>query len=339
MTRLRTLEARYPSPRTPDSPTQHVGASVEKTPFRKVTHAAPMLSLGNAFDAAELAAWDQREARAAGIAAGTLAPFFGELKIDGLSLELTYVDGQLTRGATRGNGIVGDDVTANVRTIADIPHQIVGSASSQVAVRGEVCMPRTGFERLNGEHLAAGAEPFRNPRNAAAGSLRQLDPSITARRPLRLFAYGVVLPVDAEYPGGTQQELLEMLEAWGFVTCPLRRLCPTLADAHRFADEVAARRSELDYDIDGVVFKVNALSMQRTLGVVGREPCWAIARKWPAEAAETVLRGVVWQVGRTGKLTPVAQLDPVEVGASPCKTRRSTAGTTFARWIFGSATA
>lgn len=312
MNRLREIEAERPDLRAADSPTHTVGAPVEKTPFRKVTHIAPMLSLANAFNEADLEAWADREARGVGLP--SLGALFCELKIDGLSLELTYENGELVRAATRGNGTVGDDVTVNARTIASIPQRLAGGPHpAYVAVRGEVYMPRSGFERLNAERAAAGEATFRNPRNAAAGSLRQLDPKVTAQRPLAFFGYSVLQKSGAPLVR-SQEQLYQTLDSWGFETCPIRRLCVSIEEVHVFADEVSRTRDKLDFDIDGVVVKVNDVALQNEMGAVGREPRWAIARKWPAEAVETRLIGIDVQVGRTGKLTPVALLEPVEVG-------------------------
>lgn len=316
MNRLRAIEAERPDLRTPDSPTQRVGATVARTPFRKVTHTSPMLSLANAFDQAELDAWMGREGRNA--PGGTMFPMFCELKIDGLSLELIYVDGRLQRAATRGDGMVGEDVTANAATIASIPHVLkqcdAYPVPRRVAIRGEVYLPRSAFRALNAAVSARGGEPFRNPRNAAAGSLRQKDPAVTAERALAFFAYAIVLQPEDRGLLDNQADLMAALEEWGFQTCQVRGLCSTPAEVHAFVDHVAEIRDTLDFDIDGVVVKANSFAVQAALGSVGREPRWQVARKWPAEAAETTLIDIQIQVGRTGKLTPVAVLEPVEVG-------------------------
>lgn len=314
MQRIRELERTHPDFVTNDSPTQKVGAPVTDTPFQKVSHLSPMLSLGNAFTEEELSAWAVREGRISG--GDTLEAFFAELKIDGLSLSLRYRNGRLVRAATRGDGSIGDDVTPNALTISDIPHELdLGGVTvpEEFEVRGEVYMPKSGFLRLNAEREARGESVFRNPRNAAAGSLRQLDATITAGRPLHFFAYSIEAQ-GAELPVETQEQLIQLLDKWGFVTCPVRALCATLDDVHDFVDEVEQKRAELDYDIDGVVIKVNNLQLQRSMGYVGREPRWAIARKWPTEAVTTRLVDIAIQVGRTGRLTPVAVLEPVEIG-------------------------
>lgn len=315
MNRLRAIEAARPDLVSENSPTQRVGAQVRSTPFAKVAHLEPMLSLGNAFSVEEFEAWVRREAAAAGIE--SLTPLFAEPKIDGLSLALTYERGRFVRGATRGDGAEGEDVTRNAATLASIPrsvpHEELG-LPRRFEVRGEVYMSRSGFSELNRVRIGRGESAFRNPRNAAAGSLRQMDPSVTARRPLHFFAYGLAVPTREALPVESQAELYRFLTRMGFEVPPTHALCDSVEEAEAFAEQLLAGRDEVDFEMDGVVFKVNDLTLQRALGFVGREPRWAIARKWPAESVTTQLNSIRVQVGRTGRLTPVAELAPVEVG-------------------------
>ncbi len=289
-----------------------------QTQFRKHTHLVPMISLGNAFTEAELAAWEERLVRLVADDARR-GGFTCELKIDGAAVSLTYREGVLDTGATRGNGAVGEDVTANLRTVHDIPLRLRGRAHPPlVEVRGEVYMPFSGFERMNEERVRAGAPVFANPRNSAAGALRQLDPAVTARRPLRFFAYSAALPDGALPPVATQWALLDLLEAWGFRVAPRRERCATIDDVHVWARHVEHQvRAELDFAIDGGVVKVDALALQEELGVIGgREPRWAIARKFAPDIAETRLLRIGVNVGRTGSLNPYAELDAVEIGGT-----------------------
>jgi len=321
---LQALEAAHPGLRTSDSPTLRVGAEPQSV-LPKHMHLVPMLSLGNAFDEAELAAWEEKAVRLAGeeVRAGG---YTAELKIDGAAVSLTYRDGVLVTGATRGNGTVGEDVTPNLRTIRQIPLRLRGVGHPPLMeIRGEVYMTFTGFERMNEERAKAGEPVFANPRNAAAGALRQLDPAITAARPLRFFGYGVVVPGAAEgstaaaraLPFATQWELLEMLAAWGVPVAPHRCRCGTLAEVHAWAREVEQRvRAELDFAIDGGVVKVDVLGLQAELGDVGREPRWAVARKFAPDIAESTLRSIEVNVGRTGSINPFAVLEPVEIGGT-----------------------
>ncbi len=314
---LQAIEAEHPELRTPDSPTLRVGAEPQSQ-FRKHTHLVPMISLGNAFTEGELAAWEERivrlvadDARAGG--------YTCELKIDGAAVSLTYRDGVLATGATRGNGTVGEDVTANLRTVHDIPLRLGGADHPPlVEVRGEVYMPFSGFERMNEERVRAGEPVFANPRNSAAGALRQLDPAVTARRPLRFFAYSATLPDDVPPPVPTQWALLDLLAAWGFPIAPRRERCATIDDVHAWARRVEHQvRAELDFAIDGGVVKVDSLRLQKELGVIGgREPRWAIARKFAPDIAETRLVRIGVNVGRTGSLNPYAELEPVELGGT-----------------------
>ncbi|MEM7489316.1 MAG: NAD-dependent DNA ligase LigA, partial [Pseudomonadota bacterium] len=304
------IEARFPELKRADSPSDRVGAAPAEG-FGKIRHSARMLSLANAFADTDVAEFDARVRRFLDIAPDVTVAYTAEPKIDGVSLALRYEGGRLVHGATRGDGAVGEDVTANVRTIGDVPEAIAG-APDVLEVRGEVYMSHADFAALNARQEAAGAKVFANPRNAAAGSLRQLDPEVTAARPLRFFAYawGEVSAPLAE----TQWDALARLAALGFVTNGETRRCEgPEAMLARYAD-IAARRAELGYDIDGVVYKVDDLAWQARLGVRSTTPRWAIAHKFPAETAWTRLLAIELQVGRTGALSPVARLDPVTVG-------------------------
>jgi DNA ligase (NAD+) len=311
---LRELEAAHPELRTPDSPTQRVGAEPASR-LEKTEHLAPMLSLDNAFGPDELRAWEVRNARIADevLTAGYVA----EPKIDGLAIALTYEDGVLVRGATRGNGTIGEDVTRNLRTIREIPLRLRGDAPvpRRMEVRGEVYFSLSGFAALNQRRAAEGHATFANPRNAAAGSLRQLDPAVTASRPLRFFAYAVETDGRDPLPFSSQWELLETLRAWGQPVNPLARPCTDLEAVLAFVNEFEGSRAELDYEVDGAVIKVNPLSLHDELGIVGgRDPRWAIAYKYAPALAVTTLRAIRINVGRTGALNPYAVLEPVEVG-------------------------
>ena len=271
-----------------------------------------MLSLDNAFDEADITAFIERIRRFLGLDEGKTVELVCEPKIDGLSVSLRYEERAFVQGATRGDGATGENVTANLRTVADIPATLPADAPDVLEVRAEVYMRRDEFQSLNDRQQKAGAKPFANPRNAAAGSLRQLDPAVTAARPLHLFAYGLgeVSSMDAD----THWDMLATLNAWGVAINPLAVLHTRMADCLAFYDEAVARRAELPYDIDGVVYKVNRLDWQDRLGQVSRAPRWAIAHKFPAEQAQTVINAIEVQVGRTGTLTPVARLKPVTVG-------------------------
>jgi DNA ligase (NAD+) len=317
---LRVLEEEHPELARPDSPTSRVGAEPADQ-FEKVPHLAPMFSLDNAFDADELRAWERRNAR---ISAEVLdSEYVAELKIDGAAVSLLYEDGVLVRGATRGNGWLGEEVTQNLRTIRDIPLRL--RADSGVAlprrfeIRGEVYMTLSGFESLNEQRVADGLSTFANPRNAAAGSLRQLDPRVTAGRPLRFFGFQVQLdPASGEaLPLRTQAEVLDALRSWGVPVNPRGRVCRGLDDVMEFATATEAARGELDYEIDGVVVKIAALALWTELGVIGeREPRWAIAYKFAPDLATTRLEAIRINVGRTGSLNPYAVLEPVEIGGA-----------------------
>jgi DNA ligase (NAD+) len=314
---LQAIEREHPELRTADSPTMRVGAE-PATALAKHTHLVPMISLGNAFTEDELTEWEERIARLVGDDARR-AGYVAELKIDGAAVSLTYQDGVLAVGATRGNGVVGEDVTANLRTLRDVPLRLRGDDFPPLLeIRGEVYMPFAAFEKLNEERVAAGEPVYANPRNTAAGALRQLDPSITARRPLRFFGYTVAVPPGATLPFDTQWRLLDTLERWGIPVAPHRKCCASLAEVHDWARQVEQKvRGALDFAIDGGVIKVDSLRLQDELGVVGgREPRWAIARKFAPDIAETVLKEIQVNVGRTGSLNPFAVLEPVEIGGT-----------------------
>jgi DNA ligase (NAD+) len=304
------IEARFPGLIRPDSPTRRVGAA-PASGFAKRQHRVPMLSLDNVFDGAEFTEFCARIRRFLGIDTAELG-FVGEPKIDGLSISLTYEAGHLISGATRGDGTEGEDVTANIRQIPSIPQQLRGEAPKMIEIRGEIFIRKADFLALNEAQAAAGQRLFANPRNAAAGSLRQLDTSITASRPLSLFAYA--MGEASEAVAATHWDYLARLRGWGFTVNDLSRQIHGEAAAAAFQSEIAATRATLAYDIDGVVYKLDDLALQRRLGFVGRAPRWATAWKFPAEQAQTILRDIRIQVGRTGALTPVAELEPVNVG-------------------------
>jgi DNA ligase (NAD+) len=306
------IEARFPHLMRDDSPSLRVGAAPVEA-FGKVVHRVPMLSLGNVFDEEGLRDFLDRIRRFLGLQSIDGLAFTAEPKIDGLSITLRYENGKLVQGATRGDGYEGENVTANVRTIADIPKSVGAKAfPSAFEVRGEIYMRHSDFEKLNSEQAKQGLKVFANPRNAAAGFVRQLDPSVTARRPLRFFAYGWG---DVErLPADTQWRVYEALSDWGFPVNPFMRLTNSVGEMLETYREIEQRRAGLGYDIDGVVYKINRFDLQERLGFVSRSPRFAVAHKFPAEKATTVLRDIDIQVGRTGALTPVAKLDPVTVG-------------------------
>ncbi len=304
--------------RDADSPTTRVGAPVTESHLAKHTHLVPMASLDNAFDETELAEWEARTRKLVGDAVDRDG-YCCELKIDGAAVSITYRDGVLATGATRGNGTVGEDVTANLRTIDEVPRRLKGSGwPAVIEIRGEIYMTFDGFERMNEERVKAGDEVFANPRNSAAGALRQKDPRETAKRPLRFFGYAFAVPGNDALPFATQWELLETLAAWDVPVAPHRRRCPSLEAVHAWTRELeSAIRPGLPFAIDGGVVKVNRLALQGELGVIGgRVPRWAIARKFAPDIAETTLLDIEVQVGRTGALTPRAVLAPVEVGGA-----------------------
>jgi DNA ligase (NAD+) len=310
---LLELERQYPELVTPDSPTQRVGAPPAEE-FAPVEHAIPMLSLANCFNDEELEEWDDRVRRMLG---GEPVEYVCEPKLDGLSVELVYVDGVFTVGSTRGDGRVGEDVTRNLRTIKQVPLRLFplnGKVPRLLEARGEVYMEKEAFRRLNEERERAGEPLFANPRNAAAGSLRQLDPNVTASRPLKIFFYAMGRAEGIEIR--SQVELLTTFPKLGLPVNPLWKLCKTLDEVKAFYRELLAMRHELPYEADGMVVKVNDFAQREILGEVSRAPRWAIAYKFPAEEATTRVLDIVVQVGRTGALTPVAILEPVEVSGA-----------------------
>ncbi len=311
--RLDALETLYPELAEDNLFSQKIGATPSEK-FAKVRHTVAMLSLGNVFDEEEVADFDGRVRRFLGMKDGTPLAFTAEPKIDGLSCAIRYENGEFVQAATRGDGFEGEDVTANVRTIKAIPHKLHGTGLPDVLeVRGEIYMDRGEFAALNRRQAEAGEKTFANPRNAAAGSLRQLDSSITAKRPLHFFAYtwGVI---EGERPADTQIGMIEAFKRFGLPVNPLTVVCASADELFAHYRMIENRRAELPYDIDGVVYKVNDLTLQERLGFVSRSPRWAVAHKFPAEQAVTILRDIEIQVGRTGALTPVAKLEPVTVG-------------------------
>ncbi len=313
--RNQAIEARFPELIRADSPSRRVGAA-PSAGFAKVRHSVPMLSLDNAFAEADVREFCDRVARflrRPGDSGDEAPAMMAEPKIDGLSAALRYEKGRLVLGATRGDGITGEDVTANLRTIKSIPERLAGTGWPEIfEIRGEVYMERAGFFAVNAEREAAGEPLFANPRNVAAGSLRQLDPAVTARRPLKFFAYAWG-ETSAPF-ARTHEEALARFRDWGFPVNDRSRLCRGIDEILAFYHDIAEHRAELPYDIDGVVYKVNDLELQRRLGMVSRAPRWAIAHKFPAQQAQTILRDILIQVGRQGSLTPVAVLEPITVG-------------------------
>ncbi|MDI6827496.1 MAG: NAD-dependent DNA ligase LigA [Armatimonadota bacterium] len=345
MQELISLEQAFPDLVTPDSPTQRVGAP-PATAFESYTHRVPMLSLNNAFGEEELLAFDQRIKRMLGMRQDDDIEYVAELKIDGLAVSLTYENGRFVRGATRGDGYTGEDVTANLKTIKSIPLVLIQSPMASdklsfnnevrgtpalfnledevkekaspypipeiIEVRGEVFMLHEEFRRINREREEKGEPTFANPRNAAAGSVRQLDSSVTAHRKLDIFVYGIGFVQGVDFR--THYEILQALRSWGFKVNPNIRLCPNIECVKEFIAEWSEKRKTLGYDIDGVVVKVNSLDLQNRLGYVARSPRWAVAYKFPAMQETTRILDIIVQVGRTGALTPVAVMEPVEVG-------------------------
>jgi DNA ligase (NAD+) len=306
------IEGRFPELVRQDSPSRKVGAAPAEG-FGKVRHSRPMLSLDNAFSDEDVQDFEAKIRRFLGLPAEQMIEFAAEPKIDGLSISLRYEKGRFVQGATRGDGVEGEDVTANLLTVADLPKHLSGTYPALLEVRGEVYMARGDFFRLNEQRAAAGEKSlFANPRNAAAGSLRQLDPAVTATRPLSLFCYaqGEI----GEPVGATHWEFLDRLRAWGFTVNERSKLCRGAAELLAFTHHLGTDRADLPYDIDGVVYKVNRLDWQQRLGQVSRSPRWAIAHKFPAERAVTRLQEIRISVGRTGALTPYAVLEPVTVG-------------------------
>ena len=316
---LREIEQAHPELQTPDSPTMRIGAEPSGQ-FQKVEHLAPMYSLDNSFNGDELRKWEDRNSRIASEVRS--AGYAAELKIDGAAVSLRYEHGVLSRAATRGNGLLGEDITVNIRTIRDVPLKLRGTVPELMEIRGEVYMPFSGFREMNERRAAAGEATFANPRNAAAGALRQLDPRVTAARPLRFFAYQIQIdPRGREpFPARSQQEVLELLQNWGFPVNTVRVFADTLDGILEFADRIDRTRGDLDYAIDGIVVKVNPVALWDELGVVGeRDPRWAIAYKFAPDLATTRLRDIAINVGRTGSLNPYAVLEPVEIGGATVK--------------------
>ncbi|KAB8309591.1 NAD-dependent DNA ligase LigA [Erwinia endophytica] len=310
MGELRTLEEAHPEWITSDSPTQRVGAA-PLSAFEPVRHEVPMLSLDNAFDEESYLAFNKRVQDR--LKSSDNITFCCELKLDGLAVSLLYEEGVLVRAATRGDGTTGENITANIRTIHAIPLRLHGeNLPARIEVRGEVFMPQAGFEALNEQARRTGSKVFANPRNAAAGSLRQLDPRITAKRPLTFFCYGAGLLEGGEIPR-SHLARLQQFKAWGLPVSEHIRLCQTSAEVLAFYREIEQQRATLGFDIDGVVIKVDSLDLQEQLGFVARAPRWAVAFKFPAQEQMTTVRDVEFQVGRTGAITPVARLEPVKV--------------------------
>jgi DNA ligase (NAD+) len=314
MRQLQALEKEYPELVTSDSPSQRVGDSPISA-FGTVQHQVPMLSLDNAFAPEELHEFHRRVSERLELEANAdKLVYAAEPKLDGAAVSLLYENGELVRGATRGDGTTGEDITHNVRTIDAIPLRLLGSGyPATLEVRGEVFMPKAGFEAYNKKAEAAGEKTFVNPRNAAAGSLRQLDPKLTAERPLDMYMYSVGRIDGGELPA-THSEVLDRLQEWGLKTCPERAVVVGVEGCLAFYEALGAKRDDLPYEIDGVVYKVDDLMQQRELGFVSRAPRWAIAHKFPAQEELTTVEGVEFQVGRTGAVTPVARLKPVFVG-------------------------
>lgn len=308
---LEQLEAEFPDLITADSPTQRVGANARRE-FAEVNHEVPMLSLGNAFAASDIEEFDRRVRNA--LDTEQPVEYFAEPKLDGLAVSLRYANGRLVQAATRGDGATGEDVTANVRTIKSVPLTLQGkNYPALLDVRGEVFMSKQGFNRMNASLAEQGVKTFVNPRNAAAGSLRQLDPHITASRPLEIYFHSFGRAEGGQLPD-RQSELMTQLRDWGLRVAPETRRVKGAAGCLKYYQELGRKREQLKYEIDGVVYKVDRFDQQRVLGFVSRAPRWAIAHKFPAQEELTVLRAVEFQVGRTGALTPVARLEPVFVG-------------------------
>jgi DNA ligase (NAD+) len=311
MLELRAIESRFPQLLVPDSPTMRVGAAPISA-FGAVKHRVAMLSLDNAFSEEEVRDFDRRIHER--LAQSGAIRYTAEPKLDGLAISARYENGAFVQGATRGDGETGEDITQNLRTIKALPLKLrIADAPRVIEVRGEVFMPFAGFKRFNEEAAARGEKPFINPRNAAAGSLRQLDPRMTAARPLDLFIYGIGVIEGGELPP-YHSETLQELRRLGFKICPQSKVVESIDGCLEYYRAMAAARASLPYQIDGVVYKVDDVKLQRRLGFISRAPRWAIAHKFPAEEALTVVRGIEFQVGRTGALTPVARLEPVFVG-------------------------
>lgn len=311
MNELKQLEADHPWSITPDSPTQRVGGAPLKS-FGQIRHEVPMLSLDNAFSSEDMADFNRRVNER--LKDTSTVEYICEPKLDGIAVSLMYEQGVLITGATRGDGTTGEDVTQNIRTIASIPLKLQGAGwPERLEVRGEIYMPRQGFDQLNERAEKRGEKVFANPRNAAAGSLRQLDSSVTASRPLTMYCYGIGV-YDGDNAPETHSDVLNRLGEWGLRINPEVEVVEGVKGCEDYYRKLEARRETLGYDIDGIVFKVNPVKLQQQLGFVARAPRWAIARKFPAQEAMTVLKDVEFQVGRTGTITPVARLEPVSVG-------------------------
>jgi DNA ligase (NAD+) len=314
MRELQGLEAEHPRFLTPDSPTQRVGAAPVEA-FGVVEHRYPLLSLSNAFSEEELAAWYKRVSK---LLDGQKCDFAGEHKIDGLAVALTYIDGKLASGATRGDGLRGEDITQNLKTVRSIPLSMRGDFPPRFEVRGEVFLPKAGFEKLNRERAEEGLSLFANPRNAAAGSVRQLDPRITAKRPLDIYIYMLGYAEDKATPP-THWETMEYLKSLGFKINPNNQLLASIEAVEEYYLKWVERRESLPYEADGIVVKINQIGLQERLGDIGREPRWAVAYKFPAVQGTTVLKSIEISVGRTGTLNPYAVLEPVAVGGVTIK--------------------
>lgn len=308
--RLQSLESENPEFIDPDSPTQRVG-SEPLAAFTQITHERPMLSLDNVFDEKELRAFDQRIHDR--LKSEVNIEFVAEPKLDGLAISLRYEHGSLVYAATRGDGTTGEDVTHNVRTMQSIPLKLLGDYPEVLEARGEIFMPKAGFNELNRLAKAEGGKEFANPRNAAAGSLRQLDPAVTARRPLSFYCYAVGV-VTGDMLADSHYQTLQQLKSFGFPVCSEIKIIDGVEDCLSYYEDILERRDSLPYDIDGIVYKVNSIDLQQRLGFVSRAPRWAIAHKFPAQEEVTSILDVDFQVGRTGAITPVARLDPVFVG-------------------------
>ena len=302
--RLQELEKAYPQYITPDSPTQKIGGQASRA-FEPVTHAVPMMSLDNSYSADEIRLWHERTAKALGTNSFEMVV---EGKIDGVSCSLTYQDGRLIQAASRGDGKVGEDITANVMTIQNIPHQLPNAPTGKLEIRGEVYLDKKDLAALNTQQEAAGGNLFANTRNAAAGSLRQKDAHLTAKRPLKFFAHSFGL---GNITAASFSAFIDQCRTWGFAVCPVRTQVTQIADVIRFYNQFESSRHNLPFDVDGLVVKVDRFEEQQILGVTARSPRWAIAFKYPAPQATTTVKNIVFSVGRSGIITPVAELEPV----------------------------
>lgn len=312
MRELLALEAEYPELQTDDSPSQRVGAA-PLPEFQQIRHEMPMLSLSNGFDEQDIIAFDQRLHKQVELDQAQTFDYVAEPKLDGLAVSIMYEEGRLRYAATRGDGRVGEDITQNVKTIRSIPLRLSADAPSRLEVRGEVFMTHAGFKQLNEQQLAADKKTFVNPRNAAAGALRQLDSKITASRPLSIFIYSVGVISDDGF-AATHLDVLAKLKALGFPICPLIEKVTGASGCQNYYQKMAEQRRDLDYEIDGIVYKLNDLALQRRAGFIAKAPRWALAHKFPAQEVSTVVNDIDVQVGRTGAITPVARLEPVFVG-------------------------